>query len=224
MRLLAIGDIHGCLTALDTLLALVKVKPLDQVVFVGDYIDRGPNSKGVLDRLITLRITGQVTCLRGNHEQMMLAAQLDYDNMRFWLACGGTEAMESYLGEGERPTMGAIPDRHWHFLKHSCVDWYETEGHIFVHANLHPSTPLEKQTSEWLHWEFLNPHLHVPHQSGKTMICGHSEQRDGVPLQLERAIGIDTWAYGDGWLTCLDVLTGDYWQANDFGQTRTGRL
>ena len=60
--------------------------------------------------------------------------------------------------------------------------------------------------------------------SGKTLVCGHSEQRSGVPLVIPGAIGIDTWCYGGGWLTCLDVETGHYWQANEVGETREGDI
>ena len=73
-RTLAIGDVHGCLTALDTLLGFVELRPTDQLIFLGDYVDRGPDSKGVLDRLIELRRLHEVVFLRGNHEVMMANA------------------------------------------------------------------------------------------------------------------------------------------------------
>lgn len=223
MRTLAIGDIHGCRTALDHLLAFVRPLPGDTIVTLGDYVDRGPDSKGVVDKLIELHVGGQLISLRGNHEIMMLGAkQGGADDIRFWLACGGTQALESYCAPGEFPTDQHIPDTHWHFIKHTCNDWYETDTHIFVHANLHPERPMGNQTTEHIHWEALAPLWHRPHCSGKIMICGHTEQRSGVPLVLERAICIDTWAYGGGWLTCLDVMTNEYWQANELGETRTG--
>src|SRR6476646_6510 len=95
-RMLAIGDVHGCLTALDTLLGFVQPTPDDQLVFLGDYVDRGPDSKGVLNRLIELQRTGSAVFLRGNHEIMMLGARNGRDDFRFWFACGGAEALESY--------------------------------------------------------------------------------------------------------------------------------
>jgi Calcineurin-like phosphoesterase len=223
-RLLAIGDVHGCLTALDTLLGFARPTLHDQLVFLGDYVDRGPDSRGVLERLIELKRTGQVVCLRGNHEIMMLGAAQSWSAFQFWLQCGGADALESYVGGREVVTPDDIPEAHWRFVEKACVDWYEADAHVFVHANLHPDTPLASQSSDWLHWQFLNPTWHRPHVSGKTMICGHTEQRDGNPVQLERAICIDTYCYGDGWLTCLDVASGEYWQANELGETRTGRL
>jgi serine/threonine protein phosphatase 1 len=223
-RTLAIGDVHGCLTALDTLLGFVRPGPADQLVFLGDYVDRGPDSKGVLNRLLELRRVLDVVCLRGNHEIMMLGARQGRDDCRFWVACGGAEALESYAGPDGVGTLDDIPYDHWHFLERLCVDWYETETRVFVHANLHPDKPLNEQPTEWLHWQPVSERWHRPHGSGKTMICGHTQQRGGVPLRLMKAVCIDTWAYGDGWLTCLDVDTGEYWQANELGQTRTGML
>ena len=223
-RTLAIGDVHGCLTALDTLLGFVRLRPTDQLVLLGDYVDRGPDSKGVFDRLIELRRAGDVVCLRGNHEVMMLAARQGRDDYRFWVACGGAAALESYAGPDGVATLDEIPEAHWHLIGRACVDWYETDTHIFVHANLDPNKPLREQPSDWLQWQSLSPEWHRPHLSGKTMVCGHTEQRAGLPLRLPGAVCIDTWAYGDGWLTCLDVDTGEIWQANELGQTRKGVL
>lgn len=223
-RILAIGDVHGCLTALDTLLGLVGLRPTDQLVFLGDYVDRGPDSKGVLDRVLELRRGYDVVCLRGNHEVMMRGARQGRDDFRFWLACGGAAALESYARPSGIVTLDDIPDPHWHLIDRGCLDWFETDTHIFVHANLHPDKSLAEQPTEWLHWQPLSKDRHKPHQSGKTMICGHTEQRSGWPLRLLAAVCIDTWAYGDGWLTCLDVETGEYLQANELGQTRTGEL
>jgi serine/threonine protein phosphatase 1 len=222
-RTLAIGDIHGCRLALETLLGQIGLRPTDTLITVGDAIDRGPDSYGVLETLIRLRLAGNVVNLRGNHEIMMLAARADRESLRFWMQVGGREALDSYPAS-DGYLMDRIPQSHWHYLTHSCVNFHETDTHIFVHANLHPLLPLQEQSDEWLHWNFLEPNLFRPHISGKTMICGHSEQRSGIPLVLPGAVCIDTWAYGDGWLTCLDVDTGHYLQANDAGQTREGIL
>jgi serine/threonine protein phosphatase 1 len=175
----------------------------------------------VLDRLIELRKSRQVVCLRGNHEVMMMAAECGADDLRFWLGFGGLEALESY---GEGASLRSIPYDHWQFVKQACVDWHETDTHIFVHANLHPDLPLDRQPTDWLHWQAISEKWHRPHCSGKTMICGHTQQRSGVPLRLMGAMCIDTWAYGDGWLTCLDVETGEYWQANELGMNRSDQV
>ena len=225
MRVLAVGDIHGCRKALDHLLAVVDPKPGDTIVTLGDYVDRGPDSRGVIEKLIELHVAGQLVALRGNHEIMMLHAnETGWDEIRFWLTCGGVETLESYVSAGRTPSFDDIPATHWHFIRHTCIDWYETENHFFVHANVHPDLPLNQQTTTHLHWAALTPQAYVPHCSGKVMVCGHTEQRSGRPLDLGTAVCIDTWAYGGGWLTCLDVTTGDYWQANELGDTREGTL
>src|SRR5262245_60545946 len=222
-RLLAIGDIHGCSRALDALLMAVKPTADDLLVTLGDYVDRGPDSRGVLERLLLLHSSYRVVSLRGNHEMMMQAAVLDQEARHFWMAVGGRESMASYSPAGRPPLMDDVPEHHWNFIRKTCVDWYETSRFIFVHANVDPELPLEAQQSSMLHWEYFHQ-FSPPHCSGKIMICGHSEQRNGWPLVLTHAIGIDTWCYGGGWLTCLDVLTVQLWQANQRGETRCGSL
>ena len=220
-RTLAIGDIHGCLAALDTLLGVVKPTEEDTLIFLGDAVDRGPDTRGVIERLIELQQRSRTVCLRGNHEIMMLQARSGGEDFRFWARFGGLEAIESYVKEGKPGTFESIPYSHWHFLERTLEQGFETDTHIFVHANLHPDLALEVQRSEWIHWEPLRANFHRPHSSGKTMVCGHTQQHEGIPLVLEKAICIDTWAYGDGWLTCLNVESGEFWQANELGFTRT---
>lgn len=222
MRILAIGDIHGCLQALDTVLAMVQPRPDDLVITLGDYVDRGPASKGVLDRLLELNRTGRLVALRGNHDQMMRAARHGRDEHADWLACGGRATLVSYSPRGDAGQLTDVPEQHWEFLDQACLDWYETETHLFVHANAYADLPLAQQPEYMLFWEPLeNPQ---PHRSGKILVCGHTRQRSGVPLNLGHTICIDTWVYGPGWLTCLDVESGRIWQANQLGQQRMGWL
>src|SRR5436305_5366185 len=134
-RLLAIGDVHGCSRALDALLLAVRLAPDDRLVMLGDYVDRGPDSRGVLDRVMALHATGRVVALRGNHELIMLNARKANDSLTYWLAVGGREALESYSLSGRSGRLQDIPDSHWRFLKSECVDWYELSSHFFVHAN-----------------------------------------------------------------------------------------
>ena len=141
MRILAIGDIHGCATALDTLLATVKPQPADTIVTLGDYVDRGPNSKGVLDRLISLHETGRLVALRGNHELMMLYAVFSSQNESYWRIYGGAETLDSYSDYGTGQ-LTDIPAAHWHFIKNICRDYWESDLHFFVHANADPQKPL----------------------------------------------------------------------------------
>jgi serine/threonine protein phosphatase 1 len=225
MRTLAIGDIHGCLRALDALLEEVDPQPDDLVVTLGDYVDRGPDSKGVLNRLLALGARCPCLSLKGNHDLMMLAAREDLEHFSEWLTCGGKQTLASYQAAEDWGTFAdAIPIRHWRFLEDHCVPYHETDTHFFVHANVCPDMPLAEQPAYMLYWEMLDMAKWRPHESGKTMICGHSVQRSGRPLVVDHATCIDTWVYGDGWLTCLDADLEVYWQANKRGQTRMGNL
>jgi serine/threonine protein phosphatase 1 len=217
-RLLTIGDIHGCSAALDALLAVVGPTPDDKIVTLGDYVDRGPDSRGVVERLIALHAEYSVVSLRGNHEFMMLQARMGGEAMSFWMAVGGREALASYSADEK---LSDVPESHWQFMKQTCVDWHETEKHFFVHGSVHQDLPLNRQPLSKLHWENVSE-LTRAHASGKVMVCGHTEQVDGWPLVLDKAICIDTHCYGGGWLTCLDAISGRVWQANQLGETRTG--
>ncbi|HEY1379663.1 MAG TPA: metallophosphoesterase family protein [Gemmataceae bacterium] len=221
-RILAVGDIHGCSRALDLLLADVNPRGDDTVVTLGDYIDRGPDSKGVLDRLLDLGQKVRLVPLRGNHEVMLLLARESRDERNMWLKCGGEAAMLSYGRNGRPGTLDDIPERHWEFVAATCVDWHEEATHFFVHAGALPDIPLAAQPHEILFWESFADR--GPHECGKVMVCGHTPQKSGVPLHIGHAVCIDTWAYGGGWLTCLDVTTGHVWQANQRGDRRTGQL
>ena len=222
MRYLAIGDIHGYADVLRHLLELVRPKPDDEIIALGDYVDRGPDSRGVLDMMVELNRTRRLTALRGNHDFMMLEARKSDESLREWLYCGGRETLQSYGDSVTGGSLDDVPAEHWHFLEHGCVDWYEIDTHFFVHAQADPDLPLEEQPLYLLHWEAL--HEARPHESGKVMVCGHTKQRSGLARNWGCAVCIDTWVYGDGWLTCLDVRSGKLWQANRRGEAREGRL
>jgi serine/threonine protein phosphatase 1 len=221
MRTLAIGDIHGCSQALRALLDVVRPGPGDQVITLGDYVDRGPDSYGVVEQLLALHRGGRLVALRGNHEDMMLHARHGREDLRLWVACGGKEALASYSPLGDAGKLVDVPDQHWNFFENVCVEWHETETHIFVHANVYPHLPMDEQPGHMLRWETIDEFSSAPHSSGKVLVCGHTQQRSGLPLNLGHAICIDTRVYGGGWLTCLDVATGRLWQANQAGRVRT---
>lgn len=224
-RTLAIGDIHGCLHAFDSLLALIDLQPDDVLVTLGDYVDRGPDSKGVLSRLLELKKRCGLVPLKGNHDLMMLAACEDQQHFNEWMSCGGRKTVESYGPCSDPPTLlNLVPVGHWQFLADDCLPYHEAGNHFFVHGNVEPDVPLGEQPEDMLFWKKLVVSDSRPHQSGKRMICGHTQQRSGRPLALEHAVCIDTWVYGDGWLTCLDVDREAYWQANQRGETRMGML
>lgn len=214
-RLLAIGDVHGCRTALETLLNRVQPGPEDLLVTLGDYIDRGPDSRGVIETILWWRDRTQLVALQGNHEMMMHWARAGGEALVMWLLNGGDATLASYGSD----LLDTVPDAHWSFM-HLGKRWFETENHIFVHANIDPDMEMEEQTDEWLFWTHLTD---APrHRSGKTVICGHTPQLDGVPSHRGGIICIDTGACRGGWLTCLDVESLHYWQANEAGETREG--
>lgn len=217
-RVLAIGDVHGCLTALKTLVYQVGFGPDDQIIFLGDLVDRGPDSSGVIDFVIELEKVGNVRHLVGNHEIMMSAAREDQDNHDFWTSVGGKETLASYPDQ----SIEKVPKAHWDFIE-AGLPFCEIDTHFFVHANAWNDHALNEQPDEILYWDrFGDP---PPHQNGKVMVCGHTAQKAGQPHNIGHAICIDTWVFGKtGWLTCLDVVSGTYWQANQAGESRSGQI
>lgn len=224
MATYAIGDIHGCWTALETLLEQVPIDGEDTLITLGDYIDRGPDSASVIDWLIDLSQQGRCIPLKGNHEVMLLAALDGSMEAEHWLACGGEETLESYLPKKlkRKPQLTDIPGEHQLFMQHHLSPYHETESHIFVHAGLFHGYPLEDQDEYTLYWDRF--YDIAPHESGKVVVCGHTAQKSGRPANNGHAVCIDTWVYGKGWLTCLEVESGRYWQANQKGKHRSDWL
>jgi len=218
-RHLAIGDIHGCIDALTSLVDFVGLRQDDTIVTLGDYVDRGPNSRAVLDFVIELGRSHHVVSLRGNHEIMMLAARETQSWFHAWLGYGGDATLRSYSPSGnDAGSFDDVPDEHIDFLENKLLPYYECDSHFFVHANAEPGIPIEDQKDPTLYWRrYRDPDRHC---SGKIMVCGHTIQESGLPRSNGHSICIDTWAYGDGWLSCLDVESGTIWQANEAGDTR----
>lgn len=211
-RLIVVGDIHGCDVALQTLLIQLRLQPADQFVVLGDAIDRGPQSKQVLDLLAQVEDSCQLTFVLGNHEEMLLDV-LAGDRPDAWLHHGGAATLESYGGD-----LAAIPERHLKLLGRA-VDYWESASTICIHANLEPGVALADQTHEWLRWQRLTG-LEYPHSSGKLILCGHTGQRTGLPLIGDGWICLDTLAYAGKFLTCLDVDARRFLQANQIGGYR----
>jgi serine/threonine protein phosphatase 1 len=222
MRVLAIGDIHGCSLAFDHLLAAIGPRSNDIIITLGDYVDRGPDSAGVIKRLLDLREKHHLVCLRGNHEQLMLQSRLGRDRLIEWTHSGARSTLGSYAPDDPEIAIKSVPESHWDFLENGCVDWHENETHLFVHAGLDPALPMNQQPDYLLRWQrFADAR---PHTSGKVMICGHSAQPSGNPLNIGHAICIDTGACKQGWLTCLETTTGYIWQTTQTGEFRSGWL
>jgi serine/threonine protein phosphatase 1 len=215
-RTLAIGDIHGCLAALETLLAAIRPRADDTLVLLGDYIDRGPDSRGVIERVLALQRHCRLVPLLGNHDEMMLKV---YDGRSElfvdWLLFGGNATLESY----HTLRLSDVPAAHVEFLR-SCRLYFETNTHFFVHGNYRAELPLDAQPIETLLWESLKARQPGPHCSGKTAIVGHTSQKTCEILDLGYLKCIDTWCYGDGWLTAFDVGSGEVWQADKNGGIR----
>ncbi|GAA5506235.1 metallophosphoesterase family protein [Novipirellula caenicola] len=219
-RLLAIGDIHGCYKALVTLETFVEITPDDTLVTLGDYVDRGPDSRRVLDWLVSKDKTHKLNPLRGNHDLMMAQARLKKDHFQRWLNFGGYEALCSYTIDNKvnADTMNLVPRSHWHFISDRVLPYYETEQYIFVHASYDADVPMSAADDYVLYWEKFS--FHPRHVSGKIVVCGHTSQKSGLPIRTENAICIDTRVYDNGWLSCLDVDSKMLWQANQAGETR----
>ena len=216
-RVIAIGDIHGYSAALSALLAACDPRPLDTVVTLGDYIDRGPDSRGVLDTLIDLPTRCRLVPILGNHDEMLLTI---LDGAPFliddWLSFGGDATLASY----ESSLVGDIPTEHVDFLR-ACRPWHETDTHFFVHGSYLADVPLGKQPPEVLRWEALRDRVPGPHCSKKIAVVGHTAQGSGEILDLGYLKCIDTCIYGGGWLTAIDLSNGQVWQADQHGRLRT---
>ncbi|MGA9754411.1 MAG: metallophosphoesterase family protein [Desulfobaccales bacterium] len=205
--LYAIGDIHGSLESLERLLD--KINPdltQDRLLFVGDYIDRGPQSKGVVDyiiRLQNLAPPGQIICLKGNHEAMFLDF-LAGSPAEMFLFNGGMATLEDYWGDDwvdqDRASL-ALPLDHARFYQDLQL-YYEIPDYIFVHGGLKPGVPLADQVEDdllWIRGEFITSQ----EDFGRRVIFGHTPFKQ--PLLMPNKIGIDTGAVYGNFLTALKL-------------------
>jgi len=198
----AIGDIHGCYDQLQELMGKIPIDfARDTLVFIGDYIDRGPQSVEVVDYLVQLkkRVPG-IIFLKGNHEDM-LEKYLNGTDRFTYLLNGGQKTLDSYLNRPARSGSHPIPTEHMEFFK-SLKLVYETEEYIFAHAGLCPRVPLESQNTEdllWIRDKFIN----TKYDFGKPVIFGHTPLKE--PLVEPNKIGIDTGAIYGNALTCVQL-------------------
>jgi serine/threonine protein phosphatase 1 len=215
-RIIAIGDIHGCLAALHAVLNEIQPAPSDAIITLGDYVDRGPDSRGVLETLIALDKRTNLAPLLGNHDETMLnVCRGRLDLLDDWLLFGGDATLASYGASHPRD----VWPTHLAFIAR-CGLVFETQRHFFVHANYRADAALDRLPREVLLWESLKRHVPGPHFSGKTAILGHTAQKNGEVLDLGHLRCVDTWCYGDGCLTAMDVETGRVWQADKKGKLR----
>lgn len=264
-RILAIGDLHGCVYHLQDLLAAVKPTSDDLIVTLGDYIDRGYYSKDVLDTLVKLHRDLNIVSLRGNHDALMLMCLEEISSEAYypepigceediraaWLKVTGKESARLWFGNQALATLGSycdpgseqmqrleqvngwvhkskdyhvtlrdllaeiISQEHREFLRNTCVDACETKNFIFVHGGLCSDLPLDQHPLFPLHWQRFSQDW-KPHISGKKVVCGHTPQPDLQVHDLGHTLCVDTGAYmARGFLTCVDVLSNQFWQIDD---------
>lgn len=204
-RIFAVGDIHGCLDHLQQLIRMLPIrKERDRLVFIGDYIDRGFDSQGVVDYVRCLQENlCETVCLMGNHEQMFLD-YLEGCNKEMFLYNGGLETLVSYGLHGRKEVSRAdLPPGHLTFFQ-NLWPYYESDEFILVHAGLRPDVPLSKQSLNdllWIRFEFIKS----DYDFGKTVIFGHTPLSKNTPFYGTKKVGIDTGAVYGGRLTCLEL-------------------
>jgi len=214
-RLFAIGDIHGCPDELTALLKAIDLDRNDTLVFVGDYVDRGPSAKDVIDILIEVkRSHSQTIFLKGNHEDMMLSfLGLPGHYGESFLYNGGIATLESYAIDESLldEVTDRLPTKHLDFLQNLATSFVRAP-YLFVHAGVHPLRSLEDQDAEdmlWIRQEFI---AH-PHELGHTVVFGHTPMRD-VLVELPYKIGLDTGLVYGGKLSCIEFTEGRCFQVN----------
>ena len=210
-RLIAVGDIHGEIDKLNSLLNKLDLQSNDRVIFLGDYIDRGEYTKEVINRLIELSKTVECIFLKGNHEDMLLNTRISrkQEDVEHWLLSGGISTYDNY---GDYP---AIFNMHGEFLNNLKL-YYIENGYLFVHAGVNPKKSFEEQNSDdllWIREEFYENKHNLPYR----IIFGHTPFT--VPLIDEDKIGIDTGCgkIEDGVLTAYDV-TNDLFITSNVGE------
>ena len=215
-RIYAIGDIHGCVDQLEQLLKAIKKDAKDydgdvRLVFLGDYIDRGPDSRGVIELLTTSKVPGtKQYFIKGNHEEAMLDV---FDGRAkkaaSWLSYGGKEMMESY-GVGRKALYDAggdagallrevMPDHHQQFFR-DLRRKKRIGDYLFVHAGIRPGVPIKEQEDSDLLW-IRDRFLKSDRDHGVVVVHGHTIS--GKPESKKNRIGIDTGCYATGRLTAV---------------------
>ena len=205
-----IGDIHGCADELRYLVDALPVQAHDEIVFLGDYIDRGPDSRGVVAFLIALQRQwreNKLVFLKGNHEDMLLSyLELSGRHGDMFLPNGGKTTVQSYGLSPEQATPSrlndALPPNHLAFYQ-ALESYYISEPYLCVHAGVHPQRTLAEQSEEELLW-IRHPFLYSSHILPYTVLFGHTPQHS-VLYDLPYKVGLDTGLVYGNMLTCLNT-------------------
>jgi serine/threonine protein phosphatase 1 len=210
MHSFVVGDIHGCFDELHYLIESLPLEGGDRLVFLGDYIDRGPNSKDVVSYLLELQNKGpayEIIFLKGNHEDMLLSyLGLSGHHGEMFLHNGGHATLASYglsaTHRGTDDALALIPSNHLDFFK-KLTQYYVMEPFLCVHAGIHPLKSLKEQSESemlWIRNQFINSSHKLPY----TILFGHTPQPQ-VFYDLPYKIGLDTGLVYGNKLTCLDT-------------------
>lgn len=206
-KIFAVGDIHGCRQKLESLLdRLPYDREQDLLIFLGDYINRGSESREVISLLCDLKRNGDhLVTLMGNHEYLLLEYQRNTDPALIpllrMLQIEATLASYGLRDLSRLHRLAGLPEEHRQFLTELRTS-YETDSHIFVHAGLYPGQPLAQQESSAL-MEIRDVFLSSTHDFGKVVVFGHSTFQ--TPLLSRTKIGIDTGAVYGNMLTALEL-------------------
>ena len=191
-----IADIHGRLDLLDKGLAEIAARSKgerDTIVTIGDYVDKGPASRGVIERLRSGVDRFELVTLKGNHDAMMVDALHDQSKMADWLGKGGDRALASYGGDP-----ADVPASHVDWLDHLAL--FHLDAHrLYVHAGVDPETPLDRQSEKTLLWKRY-PRGYASGFGNLHVVHGHDNDPDG-PLLYEGRTNLDTLAWRTGRLT-----------------------
>ncbi|MCP3032032.1 serine/threonine protein phosphatase [Halobacillus sp. A1] len=196
MRYLVVSDIHGEIDKFESLLAKASYDPeKDQLILLGDYVDRGPNSRAVVKKVKQLVEEDGAIALKGNHDDLFIRAKYEEVAMELWKINGASSTIKSYGSNIEEVK------EHQEWLKDNLSLYYETEEYIFVHAGLEPGIPVEQQEEEIMLWTRNTAKVGL----GKTVVHGHTPVRE--ISYYEDQVDIDTGAVYGGKLTLLELPT-----------------
>jgi serine/threonine protein phosphatase 1 len=218
MKCYVVGDIHGCADELKCMIESLPLATTDRLVFLGDYVDRGPDSKGVVTYLIGLQKNApqEFVFLKGNHEDMLLSYlgfQGRYGEM--FLFNGGEATLTSYGVSSRRdPTdkiRAALPENHLEFFA-ALKPYYIAGEFLCVHAGINPTKVLALQTEEELFW-IRDTFIMQPHPLPYTVVFGHTPHRE-VLCDLPYKIGLDTGLVYGNKLSCLEITEKVLFQVN----------